>query len=66
MSSDVLKQLRGTDFFKELSDDALSAVISEASMRKFSRDEELIRKGDAADSFFIILKGHLKIVTTDA
>lgn len=66
MSSDILKQLRSTDFFKELSDDALSAVISEASMRKFSRNEALIHKGDAADSFFIILNGYLKIVTTDA
>lgn len=65
MSSDILEQLRTTEFFKELSDDALSAVISEATMRKFAKDEPLIHKGDAADSFFVILNGHLKIVTTD-
>ena len=64
--SDILLQLRGTDFFKELSDDALAAVASGASVRKYSKDEAMIRKGDAADSFFVILDGHLKIVTTDA
>lgn len=66
MSSEIQNQLRATDFFKELSDDALSAVISEAAMRKFATGDALMRKGDAADSFFVILNGHLKVVTTDA
>ena len=66
MSGDILKQLRETDFFAALTDDALAAVTARASVRRYARDEALMRKGDAADSFFVVLNGHLKIVTTDA
>lgn len=66
MSEDILKQLRETDFFKELSDDALAAVISGAALRRYAKDDVMMRKGDAAESFFVILGGHLKIVTQDA
>lgn len=66
MTSDVLQKIRETNFFKELSDDASAAVAAKATMRKFAPDETMMRKGDPADSFFVILEGHLKIVTTDA
>lgn len=66
MSQDILKQLRETEFFSELSDDALAAVVAQATVRTFAPDEAMIRKGDAADSFFVVLSGNLKIVTTDA
>lgn len=66
MSGDVLQRIKETDFFKELSDDALRAVAAKSSLRKFMPEEALMRKGDAALSFFVILEGHLKIVTTDA
>lgn len=66
MSGDILKQLRETDFFAALTDDALAAVAARASVRRYARDEALMRKGDAADSFFVVLNGHLKVVTTDA
>ncbi|MBL8063278.1 MAG: cyclic nucleotide-binding domain-containing protein [Anaerolineales bacterium] len=66
MSGDLLQKIRETDFFKELSNEALAAVASRASLRKFAPDEALMRKGDAALSFYVILNGHLKIVTTDA
>jgi len=63
---DILQKIRETDFFKELSDDASAAVAAKASVRKFAAGEAMMRKGDPADSFFVILNGHLKIVTTDA
>lgn len=66
MSEDILKQLRETEFFSALTDDALAAVAARSSVRRYARDEALMRKGDAADSFFVVLNGHLKIVTTDA
>ena len=66
MSGDILKQLRETDFFKELSDDALQAVAAEGTVRCYVEGESIMRKGDAADSFFVILDGNLKIVTQDA
>lgn len=66
MSGDVLQKIRKTDFFKELSDDASAAVAAKGSTRKFAPGEAMMRKGDPADSFFVILEGYLKIVTTDA
>ncbi|MCL4272814.1 MAG: cyclic nucleotide-binding domain-containing protein [Anaerolineales bacterium] len=65
MSQDILKQLRETEFFSKLSDDALAAVVAQATVRTFAPDEAMIRKGDSADSFFVVLSGNLKIVTTD-
>jgi CRP-like cAMP-binding protein len=64
--ADILQKIRETNFFKELSDDASSAVAAKASMRRFKPGEAMMRKGDPADSFFVVLEGHLKIVTTDA
>lgn len=64
--ADVLQKIRETEFFKELSDDASAAVAAKASMRKFAPNEAMMKKGDPADSFFVILDGHVKIVTTDA
>jgi len=66
MTVDVLQKLQETDFFKELSDDALAAVADKASVCKYQAGDIMMRKGDPADSFFVILNGHLKIVTTDA
>lgn len=66
MSGDVLQRIKETEFFKELSDDALGAVAASATLRRYEPGDVLMRKGDEALSFFVILEGHLKIVTTDA
>jgi CRP-like cAMP-binding protein/RsiW-degrading membrane proteinase PrsW (M82 family) len=62
----VLKTVKETNFFKELSDEALNAVTEKATVKSFQHNEALMKKGDPADSFYVILKGSLKIVTTDA
>jgi CRP-like cAMP-binding protein len=66
VTTDILHKIRETEFFKELSNDASAAVADKASMRRFAPGEAMMRKGDPADSFFVILSGTLKIVTTDA
>lgn len=66
MTADILKIIKETDFFKELSDEAIQAVTAKASIKTFAKDEAMMKKGDPADSFFVILSGSLKIVTTDA
>lgn len=66
MSGDILQKLHETEFFKELSGEALEAVAGKASLRHFALNEAMMRKGDPADSFFVILDGNVKIVTTDA
>jgi len=66
MTHDILKIIKETAFFKELSNEALVAVTTKASVKKFAKDDAIMRKGDPADSFFVILNGSLKIVTKDA
>ena len=66
MSGDILQKLSKTEFFKEFSEEALEAVAGKATLRHFAANEALMRKGDPADSFFVILDGHVKIVTTGA
>ncbi len=62
----ILKKLHETELFQELSDEALKAVAASVSLRCFAPNEILMRKGEDADSFFIILNGRVKITTTDA
>src|SRR5688572_11894024 len=64
MTADILKLIKETQFFKELSDEAIEAVTAKASIKTYAKDEALMKKGDPADSFFVILSGSLKIVTT--
>ena len=66
MIGDVLQKIHNADFFKELSNDALEAVAAKTTLRRFAGSDVMMRKGDPADSFYLILEGHLKIVTTDA
>jgi CRP-like cAMP-binding protein len=66
VSVDILQKIQETEFFKELSDEALAAVAAKAEVCKYQVGDVMMRKGDPADSFFVILEGHLKIVTTDA
>lgn len=61
-----LKAIKETSLFKELSEEALNAVAAKGVVKNYNKDEALMRKGDPADSFFVILKGSLKIVTTDS
>ena len=63
MTGDILKIIKETDFFKELSDEAIAAVTAKASIKTYVKDVALMKKGDPADSFFVILSGSLKIIT---
>lgn len=66
MTADILKIIKEAEFFKELSDEAIAAVTAKASVKMYQKDDFLMRKGDPADSFFVVLSGNIKIVTTDA
>lgn len=66
MTDNILKIIKESDFFKELSDEAIQAVTAKASIKSYAKDVALMQKGDPADSFFVILSGSLKIVTTGA
>jgi len=66
MSAEILDQLQETFLFRGLPKEVLQAVAAQASIRKITDGETLIREGDAGDSLFMIHDGWVKIVTKDA
>lgn len=47
--------------FNHLSDDALSMIVTKASMRVYERGEFIYRAGDPSNKLFIVHKGQVKI-----
>lgn len=66
MSQEILQYLRNTSLFKGLSDEMLHALTDNATTRKLAPGDVLMKKGDLADSLFIINEGWVKIVTEDS
>lgn len=65
MSQDIQNYLKKTSLFKSLSDDMLNALAQNTTTRKLAPGDVLMRKGELADSLFIINEGWVKIVTED-
>jgi CRP-like cAMP-binding protein len=65
MNQEIQNHLKKTSLFKGLSDDLLNELAQNTTTRKLVAGEVLMRKGDEADSLFIINEGWVKIVTVD-
>ena len=59
--------IRGFDLFRDVDDGALRQVLADATTRRVAKGETLFEQGGAADDFFVLLDGRLKIaqVTPD-
>jgi CRP-like cAMP-binding protein len=62
----IISQLKNTFLFRGLPNDALIELGRKAKRRDLAKDTVLMRKGDAGDSLFMIIKGWFNIVTEDA
>jgi len=56
--------VRDFPFFKGLSEDDLRAFLQTARTRRIPKKEPAFRQGEAANEFFVLLHGHLKVVQT--
>jgi CRP-like cAMP-binding protein len=65
MSDEITTQLRKTFLFRDLPDEALSAVAQRAALHTLAVDDVLMRQGERGDSLFMIHDGWFKIVTSD-
>jgi CRP/FNR family cyclic AMP-dependent transcriptional regulator len=65
MNQEIQNHLKKTSLFKGLSDDMLNELAQSTTTRKLEAGEVLMRKGEEADSLFIINEGWFKIVTVD-
>jgi CRP-like cAMP-binding protein len=65
MNQEIQNHLKKTSLFKGLSNDMLNELAQTTTTRKLEAGEILMRKGEEADSLFIINEGWFKIVTVD-
>ncbi len=66
MNDEIQNYLRKTSLFSGLSDEMLEALAKGTATRKLAPGDILMKKGDLADSLFIINEGWVKIVTVDS
>jgi len=66
MSQEIQNYLRKTSLFSGLSDDMLNTLAQNTTTRKLAPGDILMKKGELADSLFIINEGWVKIVTVDS
>ena len=55
------KFLKGLSFFKGLDDADVDSFMSAARIRTYRKQEQLLRQGDSADRFFVVLSGWIKL-----
>lgn len=54
-------EIRNVGVFKNISDEAIKIIANEAPRVTLQKDAVLVNQGDAADDFWIILKGKLEV-----
>jgi CRP-like cAMP-binding protein len=62
----VLAFLKSHTFFGGLPDAALEALIRRGHSRKFSKGDNIFRRGDSGDSLMVIVSGRIKIANVNA
>ncbi len=63
---DLVGKLKETFLFRDLPEDALEAIAQKIAVRKLSKGDVLMRKGENGDSVFMLYRGSVNIVTTDS
>ena len=54
--------IRGFDLFRDMTEENLDAVLATVQVRTVEPGEPVFSQGAAADEFFLLLHGHLKVV----
>lgn len=52
-------------FFSELSGSQLESIGAHAALKVFGKGDVILRQGEVADSFFVIVSGQVKVFMTD-
>lgn len=60
--NDIRRTIADSSFFAGLNDKAIDFLAAHARRRELGRGKVLFHPGDAAESFVLILKGHLSLV----
>ncbi len=57
--------LRHLNFFKGFNDDAITEVVEASEWNDYKKDEVIVNEGDKETSFFIVIKGGVKVLKKD-
>lgn len=60
---DIESYLAGHPFFKDVDGWELQKLAKDARYRKFAAGEYLTREGQKADTFFIVVKGKIRVIS---
>ena len=63
---EIVTELRGVDFLRELSDDEMRILAGAVRVRQFGAGEALVREGESGDAFFIIRRGVVDVSANGA
>jgi small-conductance mechanosensitive channel len=63
---EVVAELRGVDFLRELSDEEMRILAGAVRVRQFGAGEALVREGDTGDTFYIIRRGVVDVTANGA
>jgi small-conductance mechanosensitive channel/CRP-like cAMP-binding protein len=63
---EIVAELRGVDFLRELSDDEMRILAGAVRVRQFGAGEALVREGESGDAFFIIRRGVVDVSANGA
>lgn len=67
MTANIPRSLiKNLQLFRAVSDDDLDAMLAIAQATRLNAGDAVFQQGQAADSFFILLHGHLKVMQTTA
>lgn len=58
--------IQNLDLFSSLSDEDVDAILRDATANRFDEGQAVFQQGDAAEHFFVLLHGRLKVVQTTA
>ena len=58
---DKVRMLKRIPLFAELSEDELQFIAAKMRLVEFKQDEDIYHEGDAADAFYVVASGKLKV-----
>jgi len=59
---EIMTELRGVDFLRDLRDEELRMLLPEVTVLKFGAGEVIVREGDQGDSLYLIRDGTIEVV----
>jgi CRP-like cAMP-binding protein len=64
-ANETIEQFRQVDFLSELSEEEFRQLLPAVMVRNFAAGDVIVRKGDIGDSFFVVRKGTVEVLSDE-